>query len=39
MTDSMTVPSNEQDPTAIAVPERILKPSTADVGLARNGLQ
>jgi len=36
MTERTIVPSNEQDHTAVAVPERILNPSTADVGLARN---
>jgi len=39
MADGTIVPSNEQDHNAVNVPERILNPSTADVGLARNWVQ
>jgi hypothetical protein len=36
MAEGTIAPSKEHDHTAVAVPERILNPSTADVGLARN---
>jgi hypothetical protein len=36
MAECTIVASKEQDSTAVVVPERILKPSTADAELARN---